>query len=543
MLTSNHKIIIKHFPLVLFFALAISGLFLNLGHCEVKNLVDDLDYYDLTQKEKRSEVALLLKYAKKAYQNNDLETSRSLFNKILELSPEHPAANKYLAYLIPKKIESMESLGNKRQLFLSEKIKKQELKKQKETQRHIEGLDEQIKRTKTSQDAVLIKQLADLARNDRLKQQLKIKKIKDAKTESKRQEALRKKQEGRLKKEKKINEIKEAKIKKKEDLMNKMAKELERQDEILLAKKNKIKKNLDSPQKKREKKKVEREQKLKEKRELREAESKKKIAQKIAKKDLVAIQKKQKLLAKDERIRKKRELMQKKDEELEKELWDSLKNNESIILEKSEMKKEIDLSEKPGPEDVDIQSGKQLPRKEENKLLKKRIKQEKIKESKQKQQELRPKKQQVNPAPRAKERGFTGGGVKEEILRVRKDKLEEAALKKQALLLRRQKDRERQRKIKESDDRQKQPQEKKESQNLEKYKEATRLASQKDKTAQIEALYKEALYCFKIAKFDLAEEAFSKIIELESTQVKARDYVNVYIPEARKKLHSLKEVK
>ncbi|MBL7198343.1 MAG: tetratricopeptide repeat protein [Candidatus Omnitrophica bacterium] len=69
---------------------------------------------------------------------------------------------------------------------------------------------------------------------------------------------------------------------------------------------------------------------------------------------------------------------------------------------------------------------------------------------------------------------------------------------------------------------------------VEKYQEKTKVASKKNKKAYIKALYREGFYCYKIGEYELAKEAFNKVLELDPTQLKAADYLHIYIPEAEK---------
>ena len=69
---------------------------------------------------------------------------------------------------------------------------------------------------------------------------------------------------------------------------------------------------------------------------------------------------------------------------------------------------------------------------------------------------------------------------------------------------------------------------------LDKHQQNTLIASKKSKKAHIKALYKEGIYAYRNGGYDLALKAFNKILELDFSQIKAADYVHIYIPEAEK---------
>ena len=189
--------------IIIFFIIA-----LILSPCEseakLRNFIDDLDYSALSVEEIQQEVVLLYKFAKKAYSNNDLELAKLFFYQILELNPEHPGANKYIEYYIPKK---------------SYQLKTKQLSKQKQS------TDIGYKRKepyKAPKRPIVTKQKEEKIKEELAKRQLKKEVVEDKEptlkqkeaiaAKEKRQEAMQKRDQERLEKKKRIDEERKAKI-------------------------------------------------------------------------------------------------------------------------------------------------------------------------------------------------------------------------------------------------------------------------------------------------------------------------------------------
>lgn len=209
------KSITRNVVLIVFFvSVASFSLFSKTSYAQLENLLDNLDYSGLSERQIKDEIKLLYKHAKKAYKHRDFETAKGLFYKILELNPNHRAANIYLDEKIPKRLISIDKQEEKSRL---KQIKKQEIRgrKQKEKADKIEARQLSIEQTKQRRQ-----ELRETKGQEKIARQ-------EAKQE-RREESADKKQEARRLKikerlalaEQKQNRLEEARLKKIEAKQN-----------------------------------------------------------------------------------------------------------------------------------------------------------------------------------------------------------------------------------------------------------------------------------------------------------------------------------
>ena len=406
------------------------GQSLNYGYAEVKNLIDAFDYSNLSEEEIKEEVELLYKYAKKSYVDNDFETAKLLLYQILELDPDHPGANKYIDFIIPKKISKIKYVETKKEQSLLEDTKELEFKRRQNVLQSAREQIELIEKERKNRETILRKRLSILEQDATLRRKFEIqdeKGIEDKK--KKKEEVLEKEQEvleGETLEEDESRDTQEKKV----------IEEIEKDSEL----------NQDKVVKEYQETSQTKEQQIEKKR-------KQKI-QKIIERELNRIQKEQERLAKEKEKRKRLQEIEEREKEVEQRRQPEIKKSE--IIHSQKIKKEITRDK----------SDEIARRRQE--LLDKVEK----KETKQTEQE---------------EKGIGKGKAEKRQLAI-----------------------------------------------LEKYRRKTFVASKKGKKTQIKALYKEGFYCYKIGWYNLALSAFNKILELDPTQIKAADYIYIYIPEAEK---------
>lgn len=450
MLTVKFNLIRKYIILVLFFAAIFYNQSSKFLYAEDRISIGYFDYSGMSKKDKKDEVNLIYKYAKEAYRDNDLRTANILFYQILELDPDHAGANRYIEYLIPKKISSDKySKAREKQLVLTKK-EEAEFKK----------LDSSIEKAKEQMDKMEKERInkETLYRNQLNKIENDIKNEKDAqanKTKSAKDKA-KLKQKDKIKQEKKPqnkevkNIPKEEKIKEQEPIKEEILFESPELTEDGL-------KAADDTQREADKKLV------------NKLDAKEKTSWKMMEKELDNLQKKNMRLAK-QRAQEAKKARLKEDK-----------------ANKIEAKKEMTEEKK-----INYPKYKKM--------------QEKAEIAKKKEEELSLKKEMVK---QKKSRWIEKENVK-------KDKLvKKNIVKKEAVV---------------------KPGEDKTAIILKRHKQKMESALQKkDKDSQIAALYDEGIYCYKVKSYDLAKEAFNKILELNPNHLKALDYTYIYILEAESK--------
>ena len=229
---------------------------------------------------------------------------------------------------------------------------------------------------------------------------------------------------------------------------------------------------------------VEEDQKVSTEKEQEIDKQKREKIQKIMEQELFKIEKDLKLLAQDEKGRELIGISEKEDEERKLKEQEGLKKREIMRLLDLEKKTRGVEEKQTGVKDMYILSDKQLLEKKREEFTKQKTKKASIKDSMLK--------------------------LNKEKVKDKKSKIKETSLIKENI------------------------REKKKLAIVEKYQGKTKAALKKSKKAYIKALYREGLYCYKIGKYELAKEAFSKVLELDPTQLKAADYLHIYIPEAEK---------
>ncbi|MFC1708683.1 hypothetical protein ACFL2J_01290 [Candidatus Omnitrophota bacterium] len=225
-----------------------------------------IDYSTLSIEEIQIEIKLLYQHAKRAYAENDLELSKLFFYKILEFDPEHRGANKYLDFIIPKKIYKTKFRQKQGQYF---SLDDKEIEVTKEQKEELQVLEKEVivsEEKKAVKEKYYKKAINSIPKEEKRKRKLELIQQKRYEAEKRRQEAVQKKEKVRLEREKKLAEKREAeKIeaqKRKEERLRK--KELAR---IVLEEKRKRKKELVNRKKEEsEKRKQERKQKKKQSR-------------------------------------------------------------------------------------------------------------------------------------------------------------------------------------------------------------------------------------------------------------------------------------
>lgn len=320
---------------IIFFIIAF-----NLLPCEseakLRNLIDDLDYPTLSVEEVQQEVALLYKFAKKAYSDNDLELAKLFFYQILELDPEHPGANKYIEYYLPKKSYQLKAKQfDKQKQVVDFDFKQEDL------------LGTQGESRKDSKEQLITTQKEEkikekLAKRDLKKEVAKEKKLtpkqkKAIAAKQRKQEVIQKREQASIEGEKRKAEARKAKIvaaeeRKQEKLREKELKQIVREEkrkrklEIAQRKKYEAEQKRQEAILKREQERIEREKRLAEKREARRI-----VAKKSKKEEGRILLQEEKKLVQEEPIEKKEAI----------QLKDSIIVVDPSTLSAQEMRKKI----------------------------------------------------------------------------------------------------------------------------------------------------------------------------------------------------------
>jgi hypothetical protein len=186
-------------PCILAFVLSLTILEVE---AQAASLNPETDYSTLSVGEIQKEVNLLYEQAREAYAEDDLELSKFLFYKILEFDPQHPGANKYLDYLIPKKIYKAKLRQGKDEFVGLSDQAIEALQQQKEDLRGLEKEVVTSEKNKIVKEKFYDKAIKDIPQEGKKQQKLELAKQKRYEAEKKKQEAIQKKEKERLEKEK-----------------------------------------------------------------------------------------------------------------------------------------------------------------------------------------------------------------------------------------------------------------------------------------------------------------------------------------------------
>ena len=182
---------------------------------ESDELSEMFDYSNLSGEERKQEANLIYKYAKQAYQENNIETAKTLFYQVLVLCPDHIGANKYLEDIIPRKLGlNKQSKAEGLQIILNKKEEAEFDRLGKSIDDAKEKMDE-MERERLTREALYKSYLTKLEKE---KSDKEAKEKNKSEKEVKKKEKAEKQRQARIDKEKKIRETKELKRQKKEEL-------------------------------------------------------------------------------------------------------------------------------------------------------------------------------------------------------------------------------------------------------------------------------------------------------------------------------------
>jgi len=496
---------------------------------------------ELSKKQKARQVNLLYKQAIRAYKNNDFDLSVEEFSKILQLEPNHKKAKKYIEILIPRKKDKFQSDEEKRKAAL---LKRQAAVDKKQQLRQIATLYKK---------AIKAYKFADLDLSEK-----KFKEIlsldpghKNAskyldKFIPKKRKKLESKEQSKLQKEKKVVLAEKSKeiLKEKQRKVNIFYKEAiaayKAGDFVVSEDKFKNILAVDPGNKKAKK--------------YLEIYLPRKIRA-IASQE----ERKKSILAKLARKRAQKELRELQN----KERKESVLDRKAEKLKIKELKKQEAIERKrKAKEQAKKRRDEAIAKKQERAEAKKREKEKKIAEKRERiEAKKRDKEERIAQRQKEKEEALARKGHKtkqEKILEKIKAKQERLNKKKvdkiNRLIVQQQKVLEKRNnklsKLLEKKVRlQKQNliNEEKKAQivqgELGKLKEKAEAAKAKGEKKYIQSLYSLASFAAKKRLYEDSIDAFNTILDIDSSQLKARDYVNIHIPKLKRKDEIIKKKK
>ncbi|MDD5617569.1 MAG: hypothetical protein PHG69_00605 [Candidatus Omnitrophica bacterium] len=461
MLIVKFNLIRKYIILVLFFAAIFYNQPSKFLYAEDRISIGYFDYSGMSKEDKKDEINLIYKYAKEAYRDNDLRTANVLFYQILELDPDHAGANRYIEYLIPKKISSDKySKAKERQLILTKKEEAEFKKLNASIEKAKEQMDK-MEKERVNKETLYRSQLNKIENDIKSEKNIEVNKTKDTKGKAKLKQKDKIKQEKKIQKKETRSILKEKKIKEQEPIKEEILFESPKLTEDSL-------KAADDTQREADKKLV------------NKLDAKEKTSWKMMEKELDKLQKKNVRLAKQKAQEAKKSRLK---ENKAREKAQRKENKANKVEAKKRMAEEKRIN---SPKYKKTQEKAEIARKKEEELS---LKKEMIKQKKSQRIEKE---------------------------NVKKDKPAEKNIVKKEIVAR--------------------PGEDKTAEILKRHKQKIESALQKkDRDSQIAALYDEGIYCYKVKSYDLAKEAFNKILELNPNHLKALDYTYIYIPEAESK--------